>query len=296
MANWTQPRWWRSRGWRGPPSTPRGTTASSGAGWTAMRCCCRRGRPSAPADPPRHRGPWPAAPARAQTLAMIMARYGGGLRASSWVVPWALGAHGVPSRSRRGGRWRARPVRGSIPGGRARVRRVEHATRGRGSRGRGRVATAPGAEPRGRHDGDRGIGFPRRTDGGTLLGVVEGVSGRSIATGPRDRWAPFVFRVVRARGRELRGQSAAPGAGAGRSRWVASLASLHDPSSASVVGARVPLPQLSPMLWHASGVVTAGGDPRRPPVRGGPFARRPRRGGGRPRALASRRCPGGGRR
>jgi phosphohistidine swiveling domain-containing protein len=96
---------------------------------------------------------------------------------------------------------------------------------------------------------------------GRLLDLVDGLAAASGSTGPRSRWAPFVFRVVRARGTELRGRPAAAGIGAGPVHRVVSLASLRIPPTPSVVAAAEPLPQLSPALWQAAGVVTAGGDP-----------------------------------
>jgi phosphohistidine swiveling domain-containing protein len=213
------------------------------------------------ADPSRHRGPWPTASARAETLARIMARYGGRL-GEQLVVPWALGAHGVPS-----------PESVEVADGDAALAEARSLTAALASdvwnmppEAAARAAADAtrlllGPDPAAGMAAIEGLGSPDERMAARLLGLVEEVSARSGATGPRDRWAPFVFRVVRARGRELRGRSAAPGAGAGRCRWVATLASLHHPSAASVVGARAPLPQLSPVLWHASGVVTAGGDP-----------------------------------
>jgi phosphohistidine swiveling domain-containing protein len=231
-------------------------------GWVDGRAVLLQAKTSErPADPPRHRGPWPAAPARTETLARIMARYGGRL-GEQLVVPWALGAHRVPSpesvdvadsgAALAEARFLAAALASDVwnmpPDAAARA--AADATR-----------LLLGADPAAGVAAIKGLGPPDEAMAARLLGLVEGVSPRSSATGPRDRWSPFVFRVVRARGRELRGRPAAPGAGAGRGRWVGSLASLHHPSAASVVGARSPLPQLSPVLWHASGVVTAGGDP-----------------------------------
>jgi phosphohistidine swiveling domain-containing protein len=214
-----------------------------------------------PADPPRHRGPWPAAPARAETLARIMARYGGRL-GEELVVPWALGSHWVPSPEAvevAGGEAALAEARSLAAALASDVWNMPPEAAARAAADATRLLLGP--DPAAGMAAIEGLGSPDERMAARLLALVEGVSGRSGATGPRDRWAPFVFRVVRARGRELRGRSAAPGAGAGGYRWVGSLASLHDPSAASVVGARAPLPQLSPMLWHASGIVTAGGDP-----------------------------------
>jgi hypothetical protein len=79
---------------------------------------------------------------------------------------------------------------------------------------------------------------------------------RSPAVGP-DRWEPFVAGVALQYGSRHRGVAAAPGLGAGLVHVVDHAA----PPPRAVLAARLPLPQLAPLLWRASAIVTAGGSP-----------------------------------
>ena len=80
---------------------------------------------------------------------------------------------------------------------------------------------------------------------------------RSPAVGP-DRWEPFVAGVAFRYGSRRRGVAAAPGLGAGPVHVVAGAAA---PPARAVLAAGLPLPQLAPLLWRASAIVSAGGSP-----------------------------------
>lgn len=80
---------------------------------------------------------------------------------------------------------------------------------------------------------------------------------RSPAVGP-DRWEPFVAGVALTYGARRRGVAAAPGLGAGPVHVVGGAA---PPPARAVLAAGLPLPQLAPLLWRASAIVTAGGSP-----------------------------------
>lgn len=76
-----------------------------------------------------------------------------------------------------------------------------------------------------------------------------------------DRWQPFLAEVVAARGRGATGTPAARGVGVGRMRLTSGLRPTGHSGHRDVLAAALPLPQLSPLLWHCAGVVTAGGSP-----------------------------------
>jgi phosphohistidine swiveling domain-containing protein len=80
----------------------------------------------------------------------------------------------------------------------------------------------------------------------------------AVRRGP-DRWEPFVAEVVQARGRVWTGRTVVGGVGAGRAHEVSSLRSIGRPGPRQVVVTPRPFPQLSPLLWHCAGLVTAGG-------------------------------------
>lgn len=80
---------------------------------------------------------------------------------------------------------------------------------------------------------------------------------RSPAVGP-DRWEPFVAGVALQYGSRRRGVAAAPGLGAGLVHVVDHAA---PPPARAVLAAGPPLPQLAPLLWRASAIITASGSP-----------------------------------
>lgn len=73
------------------------------------------------------------------------------------------------------------------------------------------------------------------------------------------RWEPFVYDVVRANGTALAGEAVSPGLGAGPAVVVNGLPSDVLARPRMVLVAPYPIPQLAPLLWGASALVTAGG-------------------------------------
>lgn len=78
-------------------------------------------------------------------------------------------------------------------------------------------------------------------------------------TGPGP-WGPFLVAAVRGGGRMLTGAAAAPGVGAGPA-LVVEEPEVRPTQVGYVLVAERPLPSLAPLLWHAAGLVTAGGSP-----------------------------------
>lgn len=73
------------------------------------------------------------------------------------------------------------------------------------------------------------------------------------------RWEPFVSTAVRGTGIAVDGEPASPGAGAGLATLVRGLPSAVSPLPRTVLVAPNPIPQLAPLLWGASALVTMGG-------------------------------------
>lgn len=79
-----------------------------------------------------------------------------------------------------------------------------------------------------------------------------------LGRGP-DRWEPFVAEVVGARGLGRTGTPVAEGVGAGPLHRVQQLRAIGHPGARGVLVSPLPFPQLSPLLWHAAGLVTGAG-------------------------------------
>ena len=90
-----------------------------------------------------------------------------------------------------------------------------------------------------------------------MLGGAEAPPSRRVGF---DRWEPFGAAVTMATGRRAEGVPASAGLGWGRMAFVASER-IEPVRPRQVVVAQYPVPQLSPMLWDAAGLVTAGGSP-----------------------------------
>jgi phosphohistidine swiveling domain-containing protein len=73
------------------------------------------------------------------------------------------------------------------------------------------------------------------------------------------RWEPFVYTAVHGTGIALEGEPASPGVGAGLAMLVRGLPSAASPITRMVLVAPNPIPQLAPLLWGASALVTTGG-------------------------------------
>jgi phosphohistidine swiveling domain-containing protein len=76
-----------------------------------------------------------------------------------------------------------------------------------------------------------------------------------------DRWEAFVFDVVQGTGREQLGTRAAPGIGAGRPIVVRGPDDLTGIEPRRVLALRWPVPQVAPLVWSCSAIVSAGGSP-----------------------------------
>ena len=90
-----------------------------------------------------------------------------------------------------------------------------------------------------------------------LLGGAEAPPSRRVGF---DRWEPFEAAVTMATGRRAEGVPASAGLGWGRLAFVAPER-IEPVRPRQVVVAQYPVPQLSPLLWDAAGLVTAGGSP-----------------------------------
>ncbi|HEX2368650.1 MAG TPA: PEP-utilizing enzyme, partial [Acidimicrobiia bacterium] len=75
-----------------------------------------------------------------------------------------------------------------------------------------------------------------------------------------DRWEPFGAAVTMAAGRSVMCVAASPGLGHGRLAFV-SQERIEPVHPRQVVVAQYPVPHMSPLLWDAAGLVTAGGSP-----------------------------------
>jgi phosphohistidine swiveling domain-containing protein len=76
-----------------------------------------------------------------------------------------------------------------------------------------------------------------------------------------DRWEPFQAGVVQTFGIEHQGLPASLGLGCGRLCYIAGADQIDDFRSRDVVVTTHPVPNLAPLLWDASGLVTTGGGP-----------------------------------
>jgi phosphohistidine swiveling domain-containing protein len=102
----------------------------------------------------------------------------------------------------------------------------------------------------------------------TPLEMADLIAGRSARTQTerRDarrlallRWEPFVYTAIHGTGRAVDGEPAAPGVGAGPAMLVPGLPSAAPSLPGMVLVAPHPIPQLAPLLWGASALVTTGG-------------------------------------
>lgn len=76
-----------------------------------------------------------------------------------------------------------------------------------------------------------------------------------------DRWEPFTTAVVGLCGVAVSGASAAPGVASGRMCIVLDTEDLEKFRPRDVLVSTHPVPNLAPLLWDASAVVTTGGSP-----------------------------------
>ena len=93
-----------------------------------------------------------------------------------------------------------------------------------------------------------------------MLGMYEHRASRAAAgRRGRDRWEPLLAGVTALQGEGYGGLASVGGIGAGRLVWVESPTRTDHVRPRDVVVAQYPLPNFSPLLWHAAGVVTVGG-------------------------------------
>jgi phosphohistidine swiveling domain-containing protein len=94
-----------------------------------------------------------------------------------------------------------------------------------------------------------------------LLGMVEHRVRAEAAAGRRgrDRWEPLLAGVAALQGEAYDGLASVGGTGAGRLVWVESPTRTDHVRPRDIVVAQYPLPNFSPLLWDAAGVVTVGG-------------------------------------
>ena len=81
---------------------------------------------------------------------------------------------------------------------------------------------------------------------------------RRIGIGP---WDPFLYSVIASQGKSISGYPAAGGWGAGRLRLIRNADDAACFAPREVVAAVHPLNNLAPLLWNASGLITAEGSP-----------------------------------
>jgi phosphohistidine swiveling domain-containing protein len=229
-----------------------------------------------------------AVPPEAARVAALVAAHPGPL-GEALVVPWALGSEaprGVapivvedPAAAFVEARRLAARLVGRVWGldadaARSAAGETMRALRG-GAIGRGveavrRLGAADPAEARRVVGLVAGVGEALATSGAipapelvwqlTVEEVEAALAGRrpTLRRGP-DRWEPFLLEVAFARGAVAEGAAVAGGVGAGRLHLVPELRSIGRPGPRSVLAAPRPLPQLSPLLWRAAGLVTFGG-------------------------------------
>jgi hypothetical protein len=91
--------------------------------------------------------------------------------------------------------------------------------------------------------------------------LIRGRGNPPLTRAGRDRWEPFDVGVVMANGRRIRARPAASGIGAGRMCLVGDAGEAADFRPRDVLVGIHPVPNLAPLLWDASALVTAGGGP-----------------------------------
>lgn len=73
------------------------------------------------------------------------------------------------------------------------------------------------------------------------------------------RWEPWIYAAVSGTGSAVYGDGVSPGVGAGLATAVMGLPRRSSVAPRMVLIAPNPIPQLAPLLWGASGLVTTGG-------------------------------------
>lgn len=93
-----------------------------------------------------------------------------------------------------------------------------------------------------------------------LLGMYEDLACTTVPhRRGRDRWEPLLAGVAALQGEAFTGWGSVGGIGAGRLVWVESPERTDHVRPRDIVVAQYPLPNFSPLLWDAAGVITLGG-------------------------------------
>lgn len=97
-----------------------------------------------------------------------------------------------------------------------------------------------------------------------LLSMYEALADDDTTAAQRrgtDRWEPLLAGVAALQGEVVTGQGSVGGIGAGRLVWVESPHRTGHVRPRDIVVTQYPLPNFSPLLWDAAGVITLGGAP-----------------------------------
>ncbi len=105
-----------------------------------------------------------------------------------------------------------------------------------------------------------GVGLVWRLEPDEVTALLDGAEVPQSRRVGFDRWEPFEAAVTMATGRRAGAIPASAGLGWGRFAFVAPE-HIEPVRPRQVIVAQYPVPQLSPLLWDAAGLVTAGGSP-----------------------------------
>jgi hypothetical protein len=96
-----------------------------------------------------------------------------------------------------------------------------------------------------------------------LLGVVGYLMVTDPSGGRRgiDRWEPVMAGILALQGEVHEGEPSVGGIGAGRLVWLDSSKQTGHVRPRDIIVSQYPLPNLSPLLWDAAGIITIGGAP-----------------------------------
>lgn len=96
-------------------------------------------------------------------------------------------------------------------------------------------------------------------DVGSISNLLSGISVPPKTRIGFDRWEPFNTAVILSAGQLTNGAAAAPGLAAGRMCRITKPEDLDTFQSRDVIVANRPVPNLAPLLWDASAIITVGG-------------------------------------
>jgi phosphohistidine swiveling domain-containing protein len=98
---------------------------------------------------------------------------------------------------------------------------------------------------------------------GRVLGIARRLIGEAASTGRRglDRWEPVLAGVIALQGEVFTGTPSVGGIGAGRLVWVENSKQTEHVRPRDIIVTQYPLPNFSPLLWDAAGIIALGGAP-----------------------------------